>query len=100
LAGPIGGAIASATKNNVVDGVASVIDGKEFEASSKEEYKRTLYTEKENPNKASVFIVYLDAEVDGKRVFVKTMTPTKLPEGKNPHIAAVETAIAYFLQQY
>lgn len=100
LGGAIGGAIASATKNNAVAGINSVIDGKEFEALSKEEYKRSLYTEKENPNKASVFVVYLDAEINEKRVFVKTMTPTKLAEGKNPHVAAVETAVAYFLEQY
>ncbi|WP_244073792.1 MULTISPECIES: hypothetical protein [unclassified Nitrosomonas] len=100
LGGLIGAGIASATQKNVVDGIASVMSEEEFRSLGDEEYKRTLYTEKENPNKASVFIVYLDAEVNGKRTVVKTMTPTKLADGKNPHLAAVETAIAYFLQQY
>lgn len=59
-----------------------------------------MYTEEVNPGKVSVFKVYLEAEIDGKRTFTETMTPIKLPENTYSHVAAVETTIAYFLDQY
>lgn len=101
LGGMVGGAVAAMTQKYGIDAVTSIITEEEFNAFEKE-YKRSLYTKEENPNKASVYVVYLDAEIDGKRTFVKTMTPTRLPkeQSKNPHEAAIETAIAYFLDQY
>lgn len=101
LGGVVGAGIAASTQKYGVDGIASIVAQKEFEAFD-EEYKRALYSEKENPNKASVYFVYLDAEINGKRVFVKTMTPVRLPKEntKNPHVAAVETASAFFLDQF
>ena len=100
--GLIGASIAASIQNGkVVNGIASVIDPEAFNAIDKE-YKRALYTEEENPQKVSVYTVYIDAEIDGKRTFIRTMTPTRLPEGEtlNPYIAAIETAIAYYLEQY
>lgn len=101
LGGAIGAAIASDTQKYGVDGLASLTTEEEFKAYE-EEYKRALYTQEENPEKVSVYKVYLDAEINGKRTFIKTMTPTTLPEDnpKNPHVVAVETAISYFLDQY
>jgi len=99
LGGVVGAAVASGTQKYGIDGLASITTTEEFNAFEKE-YKRALYTEEENPDKVSVFKVYLEAEIDGKRIFIETMTPTKLPDNKNPHVAAVETAIAYFLDQY
>jgi len=99
LGGVVGAVIASGTQKYGVDGLASLTTLEKFEAFDKE-YKRALYTEDDNPEKASVYKVYLEAEIDGKRTFIETMTPTKLPENKNPHLVAVETAIAYFLDQY
>lgn len=101
LGGVIGAGIAASTQKYGVDGIASIITQKEFEAFD-QEYKRTLYSEKENPNKASVFVVYLDAEINGKRVFVKTMTPFQPPKEntKNPQVLAVEAATAFFLDQF
>lgn len=99
LGGVVGAAVASGTQKYGIDGLASITTIEEFNAFEKE-YKRALYTEEENPDEVSVFKVYLEAEIDGKRTFIKTMTPTKLPENKNSHVAAVETAIAYFLDQY
>ena len=100
LGGAIGGAISAVTNDNTVNGIFSTVDRSEFNSLSKSEYKRALYTKEENPEKASVFVVYIDAEVDGKRTFIKTITPTNIPGEQNSHLAAVETAIEYFLQKY
>jgi len=101
LGGAIGAAIASDTQKYGIDGIARLTTEDEFNSFEKE-HKRALYTPDENPNKVSVFKVYLDAELDGKRTFVSTMTPTNLPKDveRNSHVAAIETAIAYFLDQY
>lgn len=100
LGGIVGSSIAASTQKYGVAGIAELTTEEAFNAFD-EEYKRALYTEEENPDKASVYKVYIDAEIDGKRVFVSTMTPTRLPEGnKNPHAVALETAIAYWLDQY
>lgn len=101
LGGMIGMGVAAGTQKYGVDGLASLTTEEEF-MSVEEEYKRALYTQDENPEKVSVYIVYLDAELDGKRSFIRTMTPTRLPKGdeRNPHVVAIEAAIAYFLDQY
>ena len=97
LFGAIGAVIAS------TDDVAiykSQINASDFESIAKEEHKLALYTEKENPEDASVFLIYIDAELDGKRVFVRVMSPSKSPEGKDPYVLAVNATIEYFLAQY
>ena len=101
LGGVIGAGIAAGTQQYGVDGIATVITQEEFEAFD-DEYKRTLYSETENPGKSSVYVVYLDAEVNGKRFFVKTMTPFHLPQEntKNSHLVAIETATSFFLNQF
>ena len=101
LGGVVGAAIASGTQKYGIDGLASLVTQEGFMAI-KDEYQRALYTEEENPEKVSVYVVYLDAEIDEKRVFIKVITPTTLPEGnkRHPHVAAVETAISYFLDQH
>lgn len=78
----------------------SLVDRNLFDAAGGEEYERAFYTEAENPEKASVFVIYIDADVNGKSVFVKTMAPSKAPDGQNPHARAVESAIQYYLSQY
>jgi len=101
LGGVVGSVIASSTQKYGVDGIAELVSQDEFEAFE-DEYKRALYTETENPNKVSVLTVYIDAEIDGKRKFIKTMTPTRLENqpDKIPVVVAIETAIAYYLDQY
>ncbi len=99
LGGVVGAAVASGTQKYGIDGIATLTSLDEFERFEKE-YQRALYTEEENPGKVSIFRVYIEAEIDGKRTFITTMTPTRLPDGQNPHLAAIETAIAYFLDQY
>jgi hypothetical protein len=100
IAGPVGVAIAAGSANNTVTLASSIVDPKYFESTAKEEHKRALYTEKENPNNASVMVTYIDAEIKGKRVIIKTMSPAMLPENQDPYIAAVESAIKYYLDQF
>lgn len=102
LAGPLGGAVASLMQDNTVNSINSLVNREEFEAmlAADDEYLRATYTKAENPNETSVFVTYIDAEINGKRSFVRTMTPATLPEGVNAHVASVETAISYFLNQY
>lgn len=97
LTGVIGAAIASGAKVSVYE---SLVDRKDFEALAKEEYKRAFYTETENPESATVFVIYIDAEINGKRVFIKTMRPNSAPDGKLPYHHAIDAAIKYFLTHY
>lgn len=103
--GEIGGIIGAAVAAHInaektINISQSVIDRDQFEESIDEEYKRALYTDVENPQRASVFVIYIDAAVDGKRAFVKTMAPTQAPEGQSAYGLAVQSAIQYYLSQY
>lgn len=101
LGGAIGAAMVSSTQKYDVNGVAAFVSRDEFEAF-KDEYKRAMYTESDNPDKVSVLTVYLDAEIDGERKFIKTMTPVRIDNQPNkiPVVVAIETAISYYLDQY
>ena len=68
--------------------------------SVKEEYERAFYTAAENPEKASVFVTFIDAEINGKRVFVRTMAPSVAEKGQDPFVIAVEAAIKFYLSNY
>ncbi|WP_019616846.1 hypothetical protein [Psychromonas ossibalaenae] len=98
--GAVGGAIAGAMEDGTVNSINSLVNKEEFEAMLADEYLRVTYTKDENPNEASVFVTYIDAEINGKRSFVKSMTPTRTPDGIDPHVASVESAISYLLEQY
>jgi len=100
IAGPLGVLASAGLSDNNVTLYSTIVDPINFESTAKDEYKRALYTEKENPNKAIVVITYIDAEINGKRVFIKTMSPADLPDNQNPFIYSVESAIKYYLDQY
>lgn len=96
--GVVGAAFAN--RNNV-DGLSSVIDPARFaQLSGDDEWKRATFTEQENPDEAAVLIVWLDAEINGKRVAVRTLSPLKQPEGKVPYVVALESAYGFLLKQY
>ncbi len=96
-----GGLIAAAVvANNKVALSNAVVDRKAFEDLQKDEYKRALFTEQENPEKASAFVVYVDAEINGKRTLTRSLVPSKAPEGQNAHTRALNEAFDYFLAQY
>lgn len=98
LGGVIGSLIATSgmTGANLSQGLA---DRAKFEGV-KDEYERALYSEAENPKKASVFVVYIDAEAGGRRTFTRTMAATVAPEGQVPYLLAVDSAVQYWLQQH
>ena len=101
IGGLIGGAIAAGMSvGNSVNVSQSVVDRTQFENAPADEYQRAFYTDAENPEHASVFVIYIDAAVNGKRVFVKTMAPTKAPEGQNAYSLAIQSSIQYYLSQY
>lgn len=98
IAGPIGAALAAPKMTSLL--ASEIVDAKAFEEASGPEYKRALYTEKENPDKTSVLIIYIESEINGKRVFTKTMSSIVVPEGQHPHIVAVHSAIDHHLAQF
>ena len=77
----------------------SLVDRSAFEAAGHEEYERAFYTDAENPEHASIYVIYIDAEVNGKRVFVRTIAPLKDQEGQSGYSLAVMSAIQYYLSQ-
>ena len=101
VGGIIGTAIASGLNaGSTVNISQSIVDRAAFEAGGGDEYERAFYTDEENPNHASVFVIYIDAAINGKRVFVKTLAPTTAPKGEVAYSLAVQSAIQFFLSQY
>jgi hypothetical protein len=100
LAGPVGAIIASNTTASTVNISQSLADRELFDRNSKTETRRAFYSKEENPEDAPIFVIYIDAAINGKRVFVKTMAPEVAPEGQQPFVLAVKGAIQYWLDQY
>ncbi len=99
--GVVGAAVAVGTQNYNSDFKASSINREQFEAITRDnEYTKSFFTEAENPNKAPVFVVYIDADINGKRSFVKGIAPTARSDGKNSYLYAVENTISAFLSNY
>lgn len=100
LGGVIGSVIASSAANNLgVNLSQSKVNRAAFEALADREHERSFYTEAENPEKATVFVIYIDAEVNGRRAFIKTLAPSTAPEGQDPYFLAVDSSIQYYLSQ-
>ena len=55
-----------------------------FESLAQEEFKRALYTEAETPNKTNLAFIYIDADINGKRVFTRTIFTEKV-KAHQPH---------------
>lgn len=79
----------------------SLVDEKAFDSLSGDECKRGLYTKAEDPNKGSVYIVYIDAAINGKRVFTRTIAPAVLKKGdQDSLVQAVQLATRNQLATY
>lgn len=101
IGGVIGGLIGNAVANHGESALTSNADEQAFDAMATEEYKRGLYTTAEDPDKASVFIIYIDTEINGIRVFTRTIAPAIAKKGAQPPLAdAVELAIRNQLAKY
>jgi hypothetical protein len=100
IGGVVGAVITASMASNVgVNMNQALVDRATFEAAGHEEYERAFYTEAENPERASVFVVYIDATVNGKRVFIRTMAPVRGPKGQAPIVEAVKSSIQFYLTQ-
>jgi hypothetical protein len=77
-----------------------LVDRAAFDAMTGEsEWKRGTCSATENPKKGAVFVTYVDAEVNGKRAFVRVVSPLAAPAGKVPYVEAVESSIQALLSQ-
>lgn len=79
---------------------SSLADRAAFDAARTEEHRRAQYSEQENPLASPVYFVYIDTEIDGKRVFTRTLAPLGNPRKKLLIEEALETAVKFHLEQY
>jgi hypothetical protein len=99
--GGVGAAVAAGTQNYNADFKVVDVNREQFDAITEDnEYTKSFFSEAENPNKAPVFIVYIDADINGKRSFVRGISPTARSDGKNSYLYVVENTIAAFLSKY
>lgn len=75
----------------------SYVDPEVFASSIEEEYVRGHYTEEENPNKSDVIVVFLDAEMNGQRTFLRRISRMDPNEKANHFMEAVDATIQAFL---
>ncbi|TBR36198.1 hypothetical protein [Dyella terrae] len=97
--GVIGASVANAMANHDATAQTHIVDEMAFNSVT-DEYLRGTYSPAENPDKGSVFIVYVDTEIDGKKVFTRTLTTMKAQPNHDALTDAVELAIANHLSQY
>lgn len=100
LGGVLGGVVGNAIASHDASALTTITDEKAFDSVS-DEYQRGLYTSAENPNKASVYIIYVETDIDGKKVFTRTIAAMK-PHGEEKQTlpGAVQLAIRNHLSQY
>jgi hypothetical protein len=100
IGGGVGAALAGAATKNLDSGNTVLVDRSVFDSFADEEYERAFYSPQENPGRASVYIVYVDTEIGGRRFFTRTLSPMKTKESENALNFALETAIQRHLSQY
>ncbi|WP_445145670.1 hypothetical protein [Dyella sp. Tek66A03] len=99
VGGVIGGLIGNAVANHDSSSQTHIIDEMSFNSVS-EEYLRGQYDASENPDKGSVFIIYVDTDIDGKKVFTRTIASMKPHGDQNAFADAVQLAIKNHLSRY
>jgi len=99
--GGVLGSLAAGQATTDPTGVAnSLVDSKAFESLASTEFKRALYTEQENPGRGSVYVIYIETEVQGKRVFTRGVAPIKAKADESPFAFALESSMKFHLSQY
>lgn len=99
--GPLGAAAAASSVKNDLGGSAAVVDPALFaDTAGDNEWKRGVMSAEENPTNAAALITWLDVDINGKRVFVRSVSPMKVPEGKVPYVVALEAAFDMLLKQF
>lgn len=97
--GMVGAMVGNAIGGHDTSSQTRDVNEKTFDSVS-DEYQRGLYTSAENPDKASVYIVYVDTDIDGKRVFTRTIASMEKHGDRNPLTDAVQLAIRNHLGHY
>lgn len=100
IAGMAGALVGNAIGSHEEMAQTSLVDEKTFDGMSGDEYQRGLYTQAEDPKKASVFIVYIDTSINGKRIFTRTIAPIVKKGDQSPLAYAVQLAIRNQLATY
>ncbi|MDQ2735457.1 MAG: hypothetical protein M3Y55_10805, partial [Pseudomonadota bacterium] len=100
LGGVIGAVIGGQSVTSVSGAKSSLADREAFDSAAPDEYKRALYTEAENSGRGSVLVIYVETEVNGKRIFTRTLAPLVAKEGESAYLNALESSFKYHLDQY
>lgn len=101
LGGIIGGAIANSVANHNSSQQTRLISESTFDSvSGADEYERAYYSSDEDPQNAPIFIIYLDTDVDGKRIFTRTIAPMQSVGDRSALAAAVELAVKDHMSAY
>ena len=99
LGGVLGAVAGNAMANHDAASQTRLVDEMSFNSIS-EEYLRGQYDATENPDKASVYVIYVDTDIDGKKVFTRTVASMKPHGNENPLVDAVDLAIKNHLARY
>lgn len=101
IGGLIGGMISNSVYNHTTSPETQLINQSTFDnVSGENEYERAYYTSSEDPSNSPVYIIYLDTDIDGKRIFTRTVAPMRQQGSENALAAAVELAIKNHLNDY
>jgi surface antigen len=100
IGGALGAVIGGQSVKSLDGSTSSRVESANFDALESAEYKRSWYTEAENPGRGSVHVIYIETEANGKRVFTKTISPMTAKSGEIPIVTAIEAAVSYHLSQY
>jgi len=86
--GPVGVAIFGTRELPIGDVLTTQIDSSFFEKNAgDEEYTRAFFSVEENPEKSPVNLIYIDAEILGKRVASRCLVP---PVKDKPNLFLIE----------
>jgi len=88
------------TKGGTLVNMSQKLVDRDWFENVKAEYQRAFYDQSENPTHAQVFIIYIDATVNDKRVFVRTIAPFFSTIPGIPLVQAIEAATQFYLEQY
>ncbi|KQV52927.1 hypothetical protein ASC95_09060 [Pelomonas sp. Root1217] len=101
VGGTLGGVMVGGTEPVKPKISTTLLERVAFEALNSKEYQRGQFTTAENPSAVPVFIVYIDAEIDGQRRFTRTVMPSPTGSAFAKELPLVmETAIAAHLDKY
>jgi hypothetical protein len=101
VGGIVGGMISNSVYNHTTSPETQLINQSTFDnVSGDNEYERAYYTHDEDPSNSPVYIIYLDTDIDGKRLFTRTVAPMRQQGNESALAAAVELAIKDHLNDY